>query len=60
MFQPQTLTPMQDLILLLMASEVEGLTSFLMLESSTLVYHLTVPLNLLIATMRKKRGISMK
>ena len=34
MFQLQTLTPMQDLILLLMASEVEGLNVFFLAPSN--------------------------
>ena len=55
----QTLTPMYVLIFLLMASGVEGLNVlFLMLESLTLVHHLIAPLNLLIATMKKKRGVN--
>ena len=57
----QTLTPMLNLILLLMASGVEGLSVLsLMIESSTLVHHRIVHLNLLIAAMRgRRRDVSM-
>ena len=56
----QTLNLMLDLILLLMVSGVEDLSiPSLMLESSTLVHHLIVHLNLLTTAMRRRRGISM-
>ena len=56
----QTLTPMLNLILLLKASGVEGLSALsLMFESSTLVHHRITLLSLPIATMRGRRGVSM-
>ena len=51
----QTLTPMLDSILLLMASGVEGLSGLsLMVESSTLVHHQIVHLNLLMYRRHEK------
>ena len=51
---------MLGLILLLMASGVDGLSvPFLMSEFSTLVHHLIILLSLLIVAMRGRRDVSM-
>ena len=51
---------MLGLILLLMASGVDGLSVlFLMSEFSTLVHHLIILLSLLIVAMRGRRDVSM-
>ena len=55
-----TQTLMLGLILLPMASGEDDLSVlFLMLEFSTLVHHLIIPLSLLIITMRGRRDVSM-